>query len=182
MDDSKHNEDFDLGSLGELKMSDLMDDDSIQHYNPYHDPDTGEFMSAEQFNSLSPEDKKKILNYIESETKYKKFVKENTPPSAGEQLGSLAGSIKSINIPTKPGQTVRGKYPDIPDDELQKRVNRMNLEQRYSDLKGDTHYVKSGSEKVKEVLQTIGSVLGVVSGIVLIAEPIKRLIEKKKND
>lgn len=64
-------------------------------------------------------------------------------------------------IPVGKGKTIKGKYPELSDAELQKRVNRLNLEQRYSDLSGDTKYVKSGGEKAREILQTIGALTAI---------------------
>lgn len=53
------------------------------------------------------------------------------------------------------------KYPDIEDQELAKKLRRLQMEQQYSDLTGDTVVVKTGAEKARDVLQTIGAVAGI---------------------
>ena len=67
----------------------------------------------------------------------------------------------SKNIKTKPGKYVQKDYSNITDQDLQKRVNRLDLERRYGQLTGDTKYVSSGSEKAREFLQTIGSMVAI---------------------
>lgn len=57
-------------------------------------------------------------------------------------------------------------YSDIPDAEMQRRINRMRLERDYGDLTGDTKYVQTGRERTREILQTIGAVVGIVGSIV----------------
>lgn len=52
-------------------------------------------------------------------------------------------------------------YKDISDEELSKRVRRMQLERQYGDLSGDTKYIQTGKEQTRERLQTIGSLLGI---------------------
>lgn len=120
--------------------------------------------------------KEVATNYVlkkESDRLYEedafKAVKASKDLTDGIQ--NVGKSVANV-IPDKPGKTVRGQYPDLSDQELQKRVNRIQLEQRYSDLKGDTKYVKSGEEKTREAIQTItaatalaGSVIGLVIAI-----------------
>lgn len=67
-------------------------------------------------------------------------------------------------------------YIEISDEELNKRVRRMQLERQYGDLTGDTVYEQTGREKTREYLQTIGSLLG----IALSALTIYKYIKSKK--
>lgn len=152
-------------------------DNSLCHYNPYHDPETGEFMSADKFNSLPPERKQEILKFIENEGKYKKFLNDNPQIDPVEDFiknTSISAKAAGDALKPKPGTTIRGTYPELTDQELQQRINRLQNEQRYSDLVGDTKYVKSGSEKFKETLQTIGA----VAGIAAVSYPIVKEIAK----
>lgn len=55
------------------------------------------------------------------------------------------------------------KYDKLTDEELRSRINRLNMEQQYSNLTGDTRYVKSGKEKTRELLQTTGAALAIAS-------------------
>lgn len=68
-------------------------------------------------------------------------------------------------------------YRDISDDELRKRVNRMQLERTYGDLTGDAVYKQTGKEKTREYVQTIGSLLG----IAMSALTIYKFLQRKKN-
>lgn len=67
------------------------------------------------------------------------------------------------------------KYPDLSDQELAAKLNRLRLEQGYSDLVGDTKVVKTGSEKAKDVLQTVGAIAGIGASIVAITVGISKL-------
>lgn len=86
----------------------------------------------------------------------------------------------SKNIKTKPGKYVHKDYSDITDQDLQKRVNRLNLEKQYGQLTGDTKYVMSGSEKAREMLQTIGSVIAVGASSAVIFKTFYEIINSKK--
>lgn len=78
-------------------------------------------------------------------------------------------------IPNKKGQQVKKDYSKIPNDELERRIRRLELEDRYGRLSGDTKYVKSGSEKAKELLHTMGSVLAAAATAVGIAALIQQM-------
>ena len=85
-----------------------------------------------------------------------------------DTVSKTASGVKSItnDISNMPAMQEKGKvsyanYPNMSDKELQDRVNRLALEHRYSDLNGETKYEKSGSEKAREVLQTVGAVAGI---------------------
>lgn len=87
----------------------------------------------------------------------------------GRGVKNVSDSVKNC-IPANTGNMVRGTYPDLSDQELQKRVNRIRLEQQYSDLKGDTKYVPSGKDKAREALEIVGATAGIaatIAGIVI---------------
>lgn len=63
------------------------------------------------------------------------------------------------------GKTVRKDYSAISDEELNKRIKRLELEDKYGRLSGDTKYIKSGSEKTREILQTSGAIVGIATAI-----------------
>ena len=93
-----------------------------------------------------------------------------------DTVSKTASGVKSItnDISNMPAMQEKGKvsyanYPNMSDKELQDRVNRLALEHRYSDLTGETRYEKSGSEKAREILQTVGAVAGIgatIAGII----------------
>ena len=64
----------------------------------------------------------------------------------------------------------------LSDAELQKAINRMNMERNYNSLKYDNQTTR-GSERAKNALETIGSIVTVVGGAVGIALAIKQLRE-----
>ena len=66
-------------------------------------------------------------------------------------------------------------YSKMSDDELRKKINRMSLEKQYADLHGDNKYVMSGREISREIVQSIGAVLGIAGSAVGIAAAIKAL-------
>lgn len=157
-------------------------EDGLKHFNPYHDPETGEFMSVDDFNKLSSEQKTEILKAINLEKQYRQYVKDNTPPPPGTGLLDMSKSINNIasSYHPNPGETIRGSYPELTDQELQKRINRLQSEQRYSDLVGDTKYVKSGGEKFRETLQTVGSAVAIAGSAVLVTSQIVSAIRGDK--
>lgn len=73
-------------------------------------------------------------------------------------LGRVAGQL-----PVKKGRTVYKKYHKLSDEELVKRIKRLELEQKYSNLRGDTKYVRSGSEKLRDTLQNVGAIASIAS-------------------
>ena len=92
-----------------------------------------------------------------------------------DTASKTASGVKSItnDISNMPAMQEKGKvsysnYPNMSDKELQDRANRLALEHRYSDLNGDTKYEKSGSEKAREILQTVGAVVGIGGSIAYI--------------
>lgn len=82
-------------------------------------------------------------------------------------------------IPNTRGKTVKKDYSDLTNRELSDRINRLKLEDEYGRLSGDTQYIKSGSEKVKDLLKVVGGFLGVAASAYTIAS-IREDIKYKK--
>jgi hypothetical protein len=92
-----------------------------------------------------------------------------------DTVSKTASGVKSItndisNIPAmqEKGKVSYANYPNMSDKELQDRANRLALEHRYSDLTGETRHEKSGNEKAREILQTVGAVVGIGGSIAYI--------------
>lgn len=140
----------------DTKLSELFSkEDSLCHYNQNHGKD-GKFISGPNSGSkpsLSPKQTTDILK---------------TGKEGAEGLERNLSNIENIK-----GKPEYKKYPDLSDDELNKRVSRLSREHQLSDLNGDTKYVKSGRDKAREVLQTIGATLGVALTGALIYRAIK---------
>ena len=115
--------------------------------------------------SLTEEGKKRYGN---PET-YRAVAKEVSSLEEATKGASSAASTAASIINTQRGsQAIRKDYSGLTDQELQRRVNRLNLERAYGDLSGDTKYVKTGKEKAREILQTVGATLAVASTAVAI--------------
>ena len=115
--------------------------------------------------SLTEEGKKR---YGTPET-YRAVAKEVSSLEEATKGASSAASTAASIINTQRGsQAIRKDYSGLTDQELQRRVNRLNLERAYGDLSGDTKYVKTGKEKAREILQTVGATLAVASTAVAI--------------
>lgn len=85
----------------------------------------------------------------------------DTASKTASGVKSIANDISDMPTMKEKGKVSYSKYPKMSDKELQDRARRLELEHRYSDLNGDTKYEKSGSEKAREILQTVGAVAGI---------------------
>ena len=111
------------------------------------------------------------------------FRKPKRKPMTTQQLGGVKGALNNIDSGTSAGkrlvnigEKVLKKKTDLSqmsDDELKKKVARMNLEQNYRKL---TSVDKSrGAELTRNILEGIGAVVTVGSSAVAIAMGIKAL-------
>lgn len=93
-----------------------------------------------------------------------------------DQAGDLAGRNPkgSVRINNK-----EKSYKNIPDEEMRRRINRLQMERQYGDLTGDNKYVLSGKEKAKEILQTVGSVLGIAASALTVGLLFKQFAHRK---
>lgn len=97
-----------------------------------------------------------------SSEEYEAAAKQSiSKTEAAATASSAVKSASDIFIERRGSKAIKKDYSDLSDQELQKRVNRLNLERSYGDLSGDTKYVQTGKEKTREILQTIGSALGI---------------------
>ncbi len=65
-------------------------------------------------------------------------------------------------------------YSKLTNEELQRRVNRLNLEENYGRLTGKTKMVRSGGEWVKEILQDTAIGVGLVGSALSIFLALKK--------
>ena len=63
--------------------------------------------------------------------------------------------------------------------ELKMRIRRLEMEKKYGDLTGDTKYIRSGSEKIKDVIGTVGAIVGIAGTTVMIAQGIHNMKKSK---
>lgn len=118
----------------------------------------------------------KALNNLEANERYEKAETIlNAGKSITNDLSNIVQEHKgSIRINPKETKIKDNRlYKDISDEELNKRVRRMQLERQYGDLTGDAKYIASGKEKTREYLQTIGAGLGIILSIIAIKKAVK---------
>lgn len=81
-----------------------------------------------------------------------------------QETGRLISDTAQL-FPTGGGRTVHPDYSNIPDDVMRQYITRAQLEASYAKAKGEEKYIKSGSEKTRETLQTIGALVGIAGTI-----------------
>lgn len=84
---------------------------------------------------------------------------------------TLDGSSKILSKANELGtgqksKTVKKDYSNMTDDELKRRVNRLNMEEQYGRLTGQTKKVRSGSDWVHEILQDAAIITGMAGSAV----------------
>jgi hypothetical protein len=144
----------------------------LKHANPFRTK-SNQFASKENYHHLVGE--------ISQTTEQKPIVtakdvsKKQLAVAGLSATGSIFKGLKDISDASSKildgkgkSKKVFRKYPDIEDKELRQKLNRLKMESEYSDLVGDTKFIKSGSEKAKDVLQTIGSVTNLGAAITAI--------------
>lgn len=97
--------------------------------------------------------------------------------SAFYQAADVIPNIRGKNINKNLTTYKTTKYSNLDEKELSTRINRMRLERSYGDLTGETKYVKSGQEKVREILQTTGAMLALVGTGLAIAQKVSNVKE-----
>lgn len=84
---------------------------------------------------------------------------------------SLEKTSKILNESTKFGKgpkskTIKKDYSKLSEQELRKRVERLNLEEQYARLSGDSKKVRTGGDWVHEILQDSAIVVGMASSAI----------------
>ena len=131
----------------------------------------------EHENDLTDKELKDLANRVKSENSLAaERSKEAARPynNAKDVLGDSARLLEATSnaLPTGNGKVIRKDYSNLSDQELRNRINRLSLEESYGKLSGDTKYVKSGSEKTREYLQTAGAILGIAGSAAALAATI----------
>ena len=145
----------------------------LTHYNPYRTKEN-QFASKDNYDHLVGD----LPAEVPEKTKTKETSTINTEV-VSKASKDVLGGVKSLSESTSKllegsAKTTKkySKYPNMTDAELNAKLNRLSMEQRYSDLLGETKSIKNGSEKAKDVLQTVGAVAGIGVSIATIAAAI----------
>lgn len=97
--------------------------------------------------------------------------------TAADEGSKIAG--EGVNITRSLGNAKAAKRKEdlskLSDDELRSRINRMNLEQQYSNLNGSQ--VSKGQVYARSALEVTGSVLAIGSSAVAIVLAMKKIKE-----
>ncbi len=129
---------------------------------------------------LDDETQRRLLEDTKKEYKDTKNKQLNSTQNLLNDSSKLVNDSSKL-LPTGNGKVVRPSYKNLSDEELTARINRLNLEQRYSSLKGDSKYVRSGSEIAREILQTLGAVLAIGASGVAIAKGVSDIRNNNKS-
>lgn len=100
-----------------------------------------------------------------------------------KNIGDSAKSIAERRLRNK-NADARSKYNEelqkeikvMSDEELRKRINRMNLETQYSKAMYDKNF-KEGRSKAADIIDTMGDVIGVTGGLVGIGVALRYIIK-----
>lgn len=96
-----------------------------------------------------------------------------------KETNQLVKNVENI-IPREQGTRIYSSHPELTDNELRNKINRLKTEHEYSDLVGETKYIKSGSEKAREIIQTVGSSIAIVGSAAMVAATIHEMINRNK--
>lgn len=92
---------------------------------------------------------------------------------SGKTITDTGNFIKNMPVGKK-GQKIYADVSDLNDADLRRKINRIKNEREFSDLTGQTKYIKSGKEKIAEILSVAGPVVSITGGIVSIITSIIR--------
>lgn len=85
-----------------------------------------------------------------------------------KESSKILKDASTIGNGTKSKTVNKKDYSKMSDEELKKRVNRLNLENQLANLTGDAKKVRSGADWVRDILQGTGVALGVAASAITI--------------
>lgn len=129
---------------------------------------------------------KELANYLsrrKMEDRYAEYYKKDHP-NKYEQYKTIAKGAKAVQEGASKymdeyykqkhkEEKARIDFSGVSDQDLQRAVNRMRLEQNYRDLVPDV--ISDGERKAKAAMNTIGSVLSVAEPVLNVAEQMSLL-------
>ena len=137
-------------------------------------------LSNEELSDLSKRiNLEKSLDKENESAEYPKSPDRHNTSQAFRDAAKLTKDI-SESLPKGNGRVIKKNYSNLSDQELRDRINRLQLEDNYGRLSGDTKYVKSGSEKAREFLQTAGALLAITGSAIALANTISDMQDKKR--
>lgn len=139
--------------------------------------------TEKSYKELSNEELKSRNARYENEQKYKKFTGEKDDDEIAEDIidnaskapgkaMNILNSIQRIRSAGKPGPD----YSHLSDQELRNRINRLDMERRYSELTREKE--SKGSVYAREFINIAGDVIAVTGSVIAIASGVKALRKK----
>lgn len=125
--------------------------------------------SNEHGNTISNREGKKQLHrdYKKADVTAAEAVLSGTSKvlnDAGNAVGNIGkNKSKVVN---------KHDYSKMSDDELRKKINRLNMERSYGELTGDAKRIRTGADWTREILQTTGAIAGVAATVAITAKTI----------
>ena len=130
---------------------------------------------------------KKGMEYVNTNKPSKGEKKETTAEDYKEGLRKVQSANKALTgvreLTNKAddvayAKKVRNDLTQMTDKELQQAVNRLNMEERYSQVMQQRHKLERGESKVNQILDVAGNVLAGATTALTIAVAIKELNKK----
>ena len=116
------------------------------------------------------EDLKDPNKWVGDDLKSTKEILESTNKTLNE--------AQKLNAKRKDPKTERLDLSKMTDKELQDKINRERLERQYNEMFNEPQ-VNKGRERVEKIIDTTGTVIGIVGGIVGIAVGVNELMGKR---
>lgn len=134
-----------------------------------------------EFGKLDDKQVAALQKRMENEKKIADAYKEPDGPNISDALRDTSKLLDATAraFPTGGGKYVKKDYSHMTDQQLRDKISRLQLEESYGRLTGETKYVKSGSEKTREILQTAGVIVAIGGSAVALADTIRRMIKSK---
>lgn len=133
------------------------------HFNPYHDPKTGQFTENPRGSRLG---RYFVQNIKDGKDKPNTSAAEKTIKNTKqgvENARDITVSAKNISQRRKKRKgSAESKARSMSDDELRKSINRLELERRYDSLTSDD--VSYGFDQLVDVLSIVGGIVGIAGG------------------
>lgn len=133
----------------------------LKHFNPYHDPETGQFDEAPGGSSSSSKG-----SFFKPGHKGKNSPAQETARAAEDTVRAL----KSLERNTR--KKKRYDFSNMTDAELRQTINRMNMEKQYTDLKNEE--LSRGRQSAHDTLELIGDLAAISSSVALVGTALYR--------
>ena len=137
--------------------------------------------------AMNKDNIKKGMDYVKANKPSKGEKKETTVDDYKESLKKTQSADKALQgikeLVNKAddvayAKKVRNDLTQMSDKDLQQAVNRLNMEERYSQVMQQRHKIERGESKVNQILDVAGNVLSGAATALTIAVAIKELNKK----